>query len=147
MNKNIVERLNIYKKFFKILIDYARVNISFSITYVSLLMLDSFAKIFSIISMAPLVDFLSGDNVGTQQITLFFTALNTFSAVFDFYWIYGCSLCNNNCNTCYFIASPFFSPKWPYRNMFVSFNSLVRDLGTFSFYTCCIYNFFLISGN
>ena len=46
MNKNIVERLNIYKKFFKILIDYARVNISFSITYVSLLMLDSFAKIF-----------------------------------------------------------------------------------------------------
>ena len=67
MNKNIVERLNIYKKFFKILIDYARVNISFSITYVSLLMLDSFAKIFSIISMAPLVDFLSGDNVGTQH--------------------------------------------------------------------------------
>ena len=72
MNKNIVERLNIYKKFFKILIDYARVNISFSITYVSLLMLDSFAKIFSVISLAPLVEFLSGDNVGTQQITLFF---------------------------------------------------------------------------
>ncbi|MGY9053775.1 MAG: hypothetical protein ACKVH9_09490, partial [Rhodobacterales bacterium] len=72
MNKNIVERLNIYKKFFKILIDYARLNISFSITYVSLLMLDSFAKIFSVISMAPLVEFLSGDNVGTQQITLFF---------------------------------------------------------------------------
>ena len=72
MNKNIVEILNIYKKFFKILIDYARVNISFSITYVSLLMLDSFAKIFSVISMAPLVELLSGDNVGTQQITLFF---------------------------------------------------------------------------
>ena len=61
MNKNIVERLNIYKKFFKILIDYARVNISFSITYVSLLILDSFAKIFSVILEIPFKS-LSGWN-------------------------------------------------------------------------------------
>jgi len=72
MNINIIERLNIYKRFLRILVDYARVNISFSFLYVSLLIFDSFAKIFSVISMAPLVDFLSSNNVGTQQITIFF---------------------------------------------------------------------------
>ena len=73
MNKNIVESLHIYKRFLKILVDYVKVNISFSLAYVSLLIIDSFAKIFAVISMAPLVDFLSGDNnASSQQITLFF---------------------------------------------------------------------------
>ena len=47
MNKNIVERLNIYKKFFKILIDYARLNISFSIKLINIVT----SNIFSLIEL------------------------------------------------------------------------------------------------
>ncbi len=73
MKEKIFKSLHIYKRFIKLLVEYVRLNMLFSLKYLSILIADSFAKIFSVVSMAPLVDFLSSNNnASSQGITLFF---------------------------------------------------------------------------
>ena len=65
-----------FKRFLKLLVRYIRLNVRLILVYLAALTLDSFAKMFSVVAIIPLIDFLSGgEAVDFQKVTLVFIDL------------------------------------------------------------------------
>jgi len=65
-----------FKRFLKLLVEYIRLNVRLILVYLAALTLDSFAKMFSVVAIIPLIDFLSGgEAVDFQKVTLVFIDL------------------------------------------------------------------------
>ena len=65
-----------FKRFLKLLVGYIRLNVRLILVYLAALTLDSFAKMFSVVAIIPLIDFLSGgEAVDFQKVTLVFIDL------------------------------------------------------------------------
>ena len=62
-----------FARFWTLLVAYVKLNTRLVLTYLGVLILDSFAKIFSVAAIIPLVDFLSKSGVeDLQKVTLIF---------------------------------------------------------------------------
>ncbi len=73
MIKVIKRNLTNYRRFFALLAKYVSLNTRLVIIYSLTLVADSFAKAFSAVSIIPLVNFLAGDGVASnQKIMVFF---------------------------------------------------------------------------
>jgi len=73
MIKVIKRNLTHYRRFFVLLAKYISQNTRLVVIYLLTLVVDSFAKAFSAVSIIPLVNFLAGDSVASnQKIMLFF---------------------------------------------------------------------------
>jgi len=73
MIKVIKRNLTNYRRFFVLLAKYVSQNTRLVVIYLLTLVVDSFAKAFSAVSIIPLVNFLAGDSVASnQKIMLFF---------------------------------------------------------------------------
>ena len=73
MIKIIYKNLINYKRFYNLLVEYLKSNLRLIFIYFFLLIVDSFVKIFAIIAIIPLVDFLSGGiSFEGQEVTLYF---------------------------------------------------------------------------
>ena len=73
MIKVIKKNLTNYRRFFVLLAKYVSQNTRLVVIYLLTLVVDSFAKAFSAVSIIPLVNFLAGDSVASnQKIMLFF---------------------------------------------------------------------------
>ena len=68
-----------FKRFLKLLVEYVKVNVRLVLVYLIALLFDSFVKLFSIIAIIPLIDFLSGSVVDEfQKVTLVFIDVLSF---------------------------------------------------------------------
>ena len=70
-----------FKRFLDLLVEYIKSNVRLVLIYLTALLLDSFTKMFSVVAIIPLIDFLSNGNAADfQKVTLvFIDVLSTLS--------------------------------------------------------------------
>jgi len=80
--KSLYKNFTSFRKFLNILIGYTKLNARLILKYIFVLISDSIAKMFSVVAIIPLVDFLSDSgSAESQKVTLFFTDVLSFAGL------------------------------------------------------------------